>query len=414
MVSDVAALEVLAACLASPQELADARMILEPEDFFHEGHRTVFRAMCDMADAERPLGPQTLVGYLAELGNPRELGERPDMAVIDLVTRAWTPKAMEEYARQLKGARARREMRTLGQRLQQASDEIEDLDKLTDFAASRWVELGQMVDNPLGSRVVRGLVEDFDEWLRTPEDPANWVVPGLLDRMDAMMFLGGEGSGKSWLLRQFALCIMAGVHPFTLRHITAQRVLHIDAENAESMIRRHLRSLTPVVARHGEWDTDRIRLLCRPEGFDLRKTKDRQEIERVIAEHRPAVITAGPLYKMAQRGSSDWDTAAASVREVLDDWRGKYGCAYVLEHHMPKGDGKDRPPTPFGGSEWLRWCTHGRILNALENGYYELTPFRGDREPRDLPLAIRRGGVLPWTPVNDPEEIEFQRPKAKK
>lgn len=405
--------DVLAACMALPSELVDARMILEVEDFFAEASRDLFLAMCAMHDAGRPIGASTLLAYVTEHGL-RSLGERPDLAVADLITRAWIPRAMGEYARALKGARCRRELRSAGLRLQQAAEEIDDLDKLTDFAAAQWVELGQVVESPLGSRKVKGLVEDFDAWLQLPDDPAAWVVPGLLDRMDAMMFLGGEGSGKSWLLRQFALCIMCGVHPFTLKHIPAQRVLHIDAENAESMIRRHLRSLTTVTARHGEWDTERFRLLCRPEGFDLRKTKDRQEIERVIAEHRPAVITAGPLYKMAQRGSSDWDTAATSVREVLDDWRGRYGCAYVLEHHMPKGDGKERPTTPFGGSEWLRWVTHGRILEPLDNGYYELKHFRGDREPRDLPLAIRRGGALPWTPVNDPDEIDFNRPKTKK
>jgi hypothetical protein len=43
--------------------------------------------------------------------------------------------------------------------------------------------------------------------------PFDWIVPGLLAKGERMVLTAGEGLGKSTLLRQFAVCAAAGLHP---------------------------------------------------------------------------------------------------------------------------------------------------------------------------------------------------------
>ncbi len=42
----------------------------------------------------------------------------------------------------------------------------------------------------------------------------DWLVPNLLERKDRLIVTGGEGSGKSYLLRQMAVMMASGMHPF--------------------------------------------------------------------------------------------------------------------------------------------------------------------------------------------------------
>src|SRR5690606_20278264 len=96
------------------------------------------------------------------------------------------------------------------------------------------------------------------------EDTYDWVIPGLLERMDRLVLTGGEGLGKSTWLRQIAVLAAAGIHP--TRHaerIDPVRVTVIDTENTERQWRRKVRPLVHKAARVGAVDPGAtIRLLC--------------------------------------------------------------------------------------------------------------------------------------------------------
>src|SRR5690606_19003925 len=116
---------------------------------------------------------------------------------------------------------------------------------------------------------------------------------------------------------------------------------------------------------------DRLRLLSRTEGVDLRRRSARTELHRAIEEHRPALVVAGPLYKMFSRAPQESDEQAAmGIMQVLDELRGRFGFALVLEHHAPKGSTMARDLFPIGSSAWMRWPEFGWTLrrwNAAEN-----------------------------------------------
>ncbi len=46
------------------------------------------------------------------------------------------------------------------------------------------------------------------------EDVYDWVIPGLLEKRDRLLVTGGEGSGKSTMVRQLAILAASGLHCF--------------------------------------------------------------------------------------------------------------------------------------------------------------------------------------------------------
>jgi hypothetical protein len=164
------------------------------------------------------------------------------------------------------------------------------------------------------------------------------------------------------------------------------------------------------VGRLGELEDGRGHVWLHPEGLNLRVRADALLLERVLEETRPALVCLGPLGKAMLRGRDDWDTAAEEVRAVLDRLRTRYRCAFWLEHHMPKGDGISRPPLPFGSAVWQRWAGFGRVMTKVGPNAYELAAsFRGDRDAREFPVGLFRGGDLPWSAIWDPEELDHLR-----
>ena len=224
------------------------------------------------------------------------------------------------------------------------------------------------------------------------------------------MVLGAAGSGKSVLSRQVAMCLAAGVHPFTMRPVRPVRTLLVDLENSPDQTAEE--SAPVLTAIRGMRDTEgRGMIWPHPEGMDLRKRADAMLLERVIAQAEPDVVCMGSLYNAYRRGRDDWDTAAEDVQAVLKRLRSRYGLGLWLEHHMPRAQGSGHTGTPYGGTAWEKWPTHGRWLRRHPEVKMPLflleETFRGDRGKRDLPLALTRGGKLPWTSVWDEAELEL-------
>jgi replicative DNA helicase len=82
----------------------------------------------------------------------------------------------------------------------------------------------------------------------------------------------------------------------------------------------------------------------------------------------------------------------------LDDLRGRYGFALILEHHAPHGPAKDRQMRPFGSSLWLRWPEFGIALRRDPNDKTALNVgrWRGDRVKASWPDRLVRGKTWPW------------------
>lgn len=240
------------------------------------------------------------------------------------------------------------------------------------------------------------------------EDSYEWVIPGLLERRDRAMVTGGEGAGKSTLVRQLAICASAGVHPFTLRPIPPLSVLVVDAENSERQWRRAARSMTLQAKLKGQRDpAHHLNLRCERR-MDITKDRDLARVHQWMDEHEPDLLVIGPLYRLVPMAIQT-DDHAAPVLAALDTLRDR-GPALVMEAHAGHGQtkGGERDLRPRGSSALMGWPEYGfglamtpRVDASNKPCEVALVRWRGDREERGWPAKLERGGDLPWTPVNE-------------
>lgn len=251
------------------------------------------------------------------------------------------------------------------------------------------------------------LAPDLWEFVHAADEEYDWIVPGVLERADRLILTGFEGLGKSMLLRQMAVMIAAGLHPFDWdRHDQCKplKVLFIDCENSVRQSRRKFRRLAEASIHYRSRVPDgALRLIHRPEGIDL--TTDEWStwlLERVTA-HRPDVLFVGPFYRLHNANMNE-ELPARKVATVLDQVRTTVDCALVTEAHAGHGDqGASRSTRPAGSSLLLRWPEfglglrpHGEASPSGRPETVEVNPWRGGRDDREWPRLLTMGGPNEW------------------
>ena len=241
---------------------------------------------------------------------------------------------------------------------------------------------------------------DVNALLEEPEPEHNWLVPGLLERSDRVIFTGGEGEGKSLLHRQMAIQIALGISPFTLEPMRPCRVWLADMENPREAIKTEIRKICesagvsppePGWLTVANWEA----------GVDLTDPRWEQSIRYELLQSPPDILFAGPLYKLAGDDLSN-EAVSRPLSAALDRLRVEFGFALILEAHQineqvafdPKARHfrKNREARPYGSSLWRRWPEIGRCL--FTDG--TLWAWRNDRVERNWPKKLQRGDTWLW------------------
>lgn len=233
---------------------------------------------------------------------------------------------------------------------------------------------------------------DLDEFLASDRPPYDWLVPNVLERGDRVIFTGNEGTGKSTLLRQLGAQASSGVHPFTLQPMPALSVLLVDCENSEDQARR---ALGPLRESAGDrYQPGRFRVRVLGHSTDLARPEVAADIAARIERYQVDLLIIGPLYKLIDDDPLK-EVPARQVADTLDRLRQLRGTALILEAHSPYAEGAKakRPQRPYGASLWSRWPEFGMYL--APDG--QLQHWRGQRDERDWPRKLVRGGAWPWT-----------------
>jgi AAA domain len=243
---------------------------------------------------------------------------------------------------------------------------------------------------------------ELDAFLAEPDPEYDWLIPEVLERGDRLILTAPEGAGKSTLLRQIGVQVASGIHPFTLEKIPPVRVLLLDLENSPRQVRRSLRPLR--LAAGDRYHAEHLHVVVDPAGMDLfGHAADRDRLAERIRTSKAEMLIAGPLYKLAA-GDPTLEEVAKQVSGALDRLRADHDVAAILEAHTPHAVGGGRRPTrPYGASLWLRWPEFGKHLDPGGR----ITDWRGPRDERTWPRALKRGGAWPWTvPEADAGDVD--------
>lgn len=396
-----AEMSVLGACCFSRDAVRILINTLDPAAYYVPAHALIHQAIVRMHGAGQAIDPITLSKHLEDSGDLTRAGGRAYVFQLADYRTAIVAHAVE-YAEIVQDRSLRRALIAIGTRLVEMGFNPEDP---TADLVERAVTLTRELRDQ-GTATIDDHVPNIDEFLSV-EQTHDWLVPGLLERRDRIVFTGAEGAGKSVLSRQMAMCISAGLHPFTHAPIETGpgTVLVFDCENGEFASGRHYRPLRQLAQRHthGAYDPNRLRILCRPEGLDLTRPADRSFVMRKVEKLQPDFMVIGPIYRL-HAGDPNSEELARKVSVVIDEARATSGCAVWMEAHAPHQNGfsNQRALRPLGSSLWMRWPEFGygiRLADddmAKKERLMNVVSWRGPREERSWPVQIKQGADWPW------------------
>lgn len=376
--------------------LADTRLIrtlceeVQSEDFYTPMHEAVWRAIVRRWTAQEPISEVLIAQEVTEAGEIRGLHAVAlyDMRDVGLPVAG----AVRQHARVVHEAAVTRRMETLGARILQASRSGMSMADVMSLARGEFDAVSRSASPEIESM-------SLGELLDGPED-YDWLIPGLLERGDRLMITGGEGGGKTTMGRQLSILPAAGINPLTFQQIDPLNVLVVDCENRERQWRRKVRPMVAQAERMGRRDPNEHMHLALLGHINIADERWLGAIHRLIDRHKPDLMYLGPLYKMSA-GALNTDDDAMPVINAMDSIRDR-GVALIVEAHAghSQGDGGKRNLRPRGSSAFLGWPEFGFGLRRdEETGETVIERWRGDRDERDWPERLKRGGDFPWTPV---------------
>jgi RecA-family ATPase len=392
---------------------AAQRFLDVPAAAWAEHHEPIVTVIRDRIRRGIPLDALVIAGDVASTIGIKDQAKRIHDYVIQCASTSPPLTDWDHYVEQVLMFHTIRSADVIAERLQQhlevATDPAAVAERVADAAAAL-AESGDAMA-PTATEPPVSLQELLDQ----PDEPYDWLVPDLLERMDRLVLTAFEGVGKSTLLAQFALCLAAGIHPFTGEVINraGHRVLVLDAENSERQIKRRYRRFVSNInylrETHAmppiDW-SDQLRFMIQPAGLDLADARDFARVEAKIAAAAPDVVVAGPVYRLSKLDIRD-EPAAKALVDALDELRVKYRFTLILEAHVGHvGEAQGgRKLRPTGSSLLLRWPEFGFGLRAYGDAQGEEHPsivevvaWRGSRDERAWPALLRHGtDLLPWT-----------------
>lgn len=393
---------IIGACVLRPEAIRDVTEHVTPDDFLDTTLGRIYALILGLHTAGLPCDPISIEAAARD----RKIRGVTVVDLMDLAHATPTTANVDYWARVVHAEALARRVVAFGLRTAQLGDSDGDINDVMATVTEEFNALRAPASGALSASILGDV-------LATPTE-YDWVLPDLLERRDRLILTGGEGGGKTTLLRQIAIAAAAGVHPF--RHTPAEprRVLVVDAENTRKQWARKAAGIAAVARNQGSVDPTRTLALVpvddMPAGrLDLTTERDRGSVHRLIDDHKPDIVMIGPLYKLMPRAIQTDDDAAPLI-SALDGLRAR-DVALLMEAHAghATGPGGERDLRPRGSSALMGWPEFGMGIAVDRERFvvgqmptdFKLVRWRGDRDEREWPSTLLRGAsAWPWTDEN--------------
>jgi hypothetical protein len=197
------------------------------------------------------------------------------------------------------------------------------------------------------SRSVAPVAVDFD-FSAEPEPPA-YLVDRLLERATVNVLSGDTGAGKSIIIASLIVAVCSGCTTWLDREVYADRVLVVDEENAERLVKARLRALG-LCNEHA----DKLRYFSR-QGFVVGTPEWTESLRNEAIDHQADLIVVDTAAAATSAEVND-NTEVAALYRVLRSIATDLDLAVVLLHHerkpQPGQSRGDRGQAMMGARQW--------------------------------------------------------------
>jgi replicative DNA helicase len=396
---------LLGSMMMSRQAVRDALDVgVTRDDFYKPSNGRIYAAIEDLAEHGGAVDPLLITAALGSRDLDLVGGKQ---AILRIQAEVPASAHATRYARIVKDAAIKRTLIRLGGEISEMGyDETTGAFDALGRAQARLAA----VDAPLGEPPD----PNVEEWLSETSD-LDWLVPGLLARQERVLIVATEGGGKTSLLRQIAIAMSAGLHPFRLTVLPeAFNVLLVDFENPETISRKKVAKMlanvtTLEMSMKGRfYDPVRLVPICRPEGIDLASPADERWLHDRIDTNAEAfpnkqfdLLCIGPTYQMDSE-AEEKQAGARRVIKAINQIRVRHDCAVIMETHAPHEvfakAASERALRPAGPRLWLRAPEFVMAIQGIQGqpAYADFYSVRPGRDERAWPKILRRGTAWPW------------------
>jgi hypothetical protein len=301
--------------------------IVDPEDFYRESYRRVYRAIQAVHGRGQPTD---VLLVAAELEHDVAQSERDDRraTVAGLAKLAPHTANIVEWANRVHDVGDRIRTHRAGLRLLDASRNggvtTDDRDRIRDLLA------------PVAGRGQSALEAlDLADLLAGPPPAIDWLWKGWLARGDLALIVGDPGVGKSLLALTLGDAIRRG-GTFLGDPCSTGRVAILDLENPLAEAHKRLRAVGVTATEH-----DRLVYFHAP-GIDLASTDGQRQLADTLDHHQIDVAIIDSLRRAAPGLDENDSGAVSAVLSPLRVLTQTTGRTLVVLHHARKRIG-DNP-----------------------------------------------------------------------